>query len=121
MKYNKSKYYKYLRSVTWKNKRQEAFKLHGEYCKYCGATEQLEINHKHYRNIFKEDVLNDLEVLCAPCHRRYHGRVYKAKNERKKQFKKRQRNFRRIFQGGTALTMDEYRRQETRRRSTNLK
>lgn len=47
-------------------------------CRICGATKKLEINHKHYRNIFKEDVANDLEVLCRRCHMKYHGLVYKG-------------------------------------------
>ena len=68
-----AKYRKYLKSDAWKAKREEAFRLHGKRCKECGATRQLEVNHKHYRNIFNENVKEDLEILCHVCHCIYHG------------------------------------------------
>lgn len=87
-------------------KREEAFNIHGKFCRKCSSVKNLEINHKNYRNIYDENVKEDLEVLCKKCHREYHGiKGYKkeTKFQRKKRLKKRRVN------EGYAMTMDEYR------------
>lgn len=101
---DKKKYHEYLLSAEWKLKRKEAFKIHGKHCRKCAAQKRLEVNHKHYRSIFNEDVLNDLEILCHFCHREYH----RLKTKEAKRFR-RARNKRKIKMGSPAMTMDEYR------------
>jgi hypothetical protein len=61
----------------------------------------LEINHLHYRKLFKEDAKFDLEVLCHTCHCALHG----AKDKKKFAFKRRRAKSPRTV----AMTMDEYR------------
>ena len=67
----KSEYYAYLRSVQWKQKRQMAFDVYGKVCSLCNSRHDLEIHHRHYKNIFKEQI-EDLMVLCESCHKTYH-------------------------------------------------
>ncbi len=103
---SKKKYYQYLRSLEWKKKRQEAFKIHGKVCRNCGATERLEVNHKTYKNLFNEDIVNDLEILCHYCHCTYHGSTKFIKGgKRNKKFKRHQK----VFEAGSAITMDQQR------------
>jgi hypothetical protein len=106
--YDTRKYHRYLHSPEWKLKRQEAFKIHGKICKTCGATERLEINHKHYRNIFNESVADDLEVLCHYCHCVYHGmnpdRMPRLTKKERKQLKRQH-----IPGNPIAITMEQYR------------
>lgn len=108
-------YQKYLRSSQWKQKRRQAFELFGKKCKKCGATNRLEINHKHYRNIYNEDITNDLEVLCAPCHRRHHGIVFVSNGKHRNSIRRT-----RLKRLPPALTMQQYRAQGKSHRSTML-
>ncbi len=77
----------------------------------CGSNRRLEVNHLHYRTLFREDAKFDLEVLCHECHRSYHGATDRKKRRRKKTGRPRI----------VAMTMDEYRERETIHRSTMLK
>lgn len=109
IKFNRKYYHRYLRSKEWKTKRQEAFEFHGRVCKNCGATSRLEVNHKHYKNIFKENVAEDLEILCHRCHCIHHGMkpsklVGLSKTKRRK-LKWRHSSVK------IAVTMDEYKQQ----------
>ena len=36
------------------------------------ARESLTVHHRHYRNMFNENIAKDIGVLCQPCHKRYH-------------------------------------------------
>lgn len=63
----------YLRSPTWKQKREEAFVVHGRFCAVCRATTNLEVHHLRYRKwllpIFgRENVKKDLRILCKKHH-----------------------------------------------------
>lgn len=72
---HKEKYYKYLKSKDWKDKREALFKVRGRVCERCLKNlknQKADVHHKHYRNIFNEK-LSDLEVLCRVCHIKEHS------------------------------------------------
>lgn len=103
------KYLQYLRSVEWKKKRLQVFLIQGRFCKNCGETKSLEINHLHYRTLFNEDPAADLEVLCSHCHRKYHGRIFKDRKRKPRNFRKRAKKLHHIH-STAAITMDQYRK-----------
>lgn len=41
-------------------------------CEECGFQYELDVHHKHYKTFGKEDITNDLMVLCRRCHKDYH-------------------------------------------------
>ena len=64
-------YRAYLKTARWRAMRHWALELHGDECAQCGESENLQIHHKTYANLFKE-MPDDLEVLCSGCHRTAH-------------------------------------------------
>jgi hypothetical protein len=73
---HKRKYYDYLRSPEWKEKREKKLESVGHRCEICGVgsdTHQLVIHHKSYYSVFRER-LCDLEVLCEDGHDYRHSR-----------------------------------------------
>ena len=60
-------YRRYMKSNEWEQKRQQAFRFYGRKCGRCGATRQLQVHHRDYSRIGRED-MSDLEVLCDVCH-----------------------------------------------------
>lgn len=106
------RYRRYLRFPQWRAKRMQVFALYGRKCRKCGSTKKLEVNHKHYHNIFNER-LEDLEVLCRSCHEEYHGIAPVTGTKRQKRAR------RRFLKEGHAMTMEEYR--AAPHRPTNIK
>lgn len=68
---NKLEYYQYLRTPQWKLFRQLALDTLGHECGKCGNKNELQVHHKHYKNIFQENI-KDVMILCASCHRMTH-------------------------------------------------
>lgn len=64
-------YRDYLKSPQWAKKRQKAFRYHGRKCNICGRTENLQVDHLHYRTLFRE-AMTDLQILCRGCHENKH-------------------------------------------------
>jgi 5-methylcytosine-specific restriction endonuclease McrA len=62
-------YLDYLESPEWWALRKRALQRANYRCERCGRQGALEIHHRDYGNLGKEQ-LEDLEVLCPPCHRR---------------------------------------------------
>lgn len=67
-------YQKYLSSAAWKAKRLQVLERDGYKCLMCDAVhegiftkEQLQVHHRHYRNLFNEP-LEDLATVCPECH-----------------------------------------------------
>jgi len=60
-------YTSHLNSRTWRLLRREVLKRDNHECQTCCATGDLEVHHKHYRNLGNED-MKDLIALCVPCH-----------------------------------------------------
>ncbi|MCP4986889.1 MAG: HNH endonuclease [Colwellia sp.] len=72
---HREKYLNYLQSQEWQDKRQEVFNLRGRECERCGKDlnrKRADVHHKTYENLFKER-MEDLEVLCRPCHEDEHN------------------------------------------------
>jgi len=64
----------YLQTPAWYKKRAIAFAIHGHRCDVCGTTKgPLQVHHRHYRTLGREDPRRDLQVLCRPCHCETHG------------------------------------------------
>lgn len=69
-------YNKYLLSPEWRLFRQKAFKHYGKICIKCGSKKYLQVHHLHYKNLFHEK-LEDVLILCEPCHMKVHNRKSK--------------------------------------------
>ena len=61
----------YRASKRWKDLRTSICSLRGFKCETCGAGGNLHVHHKTYEN-FGNESIDDLELLCAGCHRRRH-------------------------------------------------
>lgn len=59
-------YKEYLSSPEWASKKKKVSYWHGKKCLICG-NKKVDVHHKTYNKIFKEDVKKDLVPLC-----RYH-------------------------------------------------
>lgn len=69
-------YSKYLQSRHWKDVKRRYYNRYGYFCKRCNHKRDLQLHHRHYRNIGNEQ-LGDLESLCRRCHRIEHGLMNK--------------------------------------------
>lgn len=69
----RAQYNAYLASPAWHDRRREALAHYGQACTRCGSTgPALDIHHRHYRTFGFESV-QDLDVLCRPCHDEEHA------------------------------------------------
>jgi len=85
-------YKSYLKSNEWAQIRIDLFSLRGRKCERCPNTKTLQIHHKTYKNIFKEEP-SDLIILCGRCHRSEHFKPKKVKKALKpKKRKKKNKN-----------------------------
>ncbi len=66
-------YAEYLQSPEWRAKADAAMRRARGFCERCGRPAQ-EVHHKTYERLFCERD-DDLEALCAPCHRMEHRRL----------------------------------------------
>ena len=67
-------YEDYLKTDHWQRTRRRAIQRQGGQCQLCRSTENLVVHHLSYERKGQE-LPSDLEVLCARCHRRIHGRL----------------------------------------------
>lgn len=68
-----SKFYeKYLKQKHWRDLRKVKIWASNYACEKCGSGENLEVHHLTYVRI-KRELLEDLQVLCGPCHAEEHG------------------------------------------------
>ena len=66
-------YSAYLQSPLWKDQRKRALRRAGFRCQVCSAKDQrLEVHHNSYDRLGRE-LIEDLCVLCSPCHRKIHN------------------------------------------------
>lgn len=77
-----SKYIQYLNSQEWLNLRLDIITSRIK-CERCGSKKCLQVHHKHYRTIYKENP-EDLELLCKKCHESEHKIKSKTKKPKKK-------------------------------------
>jgi len=70
-------YEAYIASPEWQKRRKQALIRAGQRCQVCNAGGQLHVHHRTYTRFGREDA-SDLTVLCAECHRLFHGRSDRA-------------------------------------------
>lgn len=67
----KSKYQTYLQSKEWQHIRKKALFRAKYRCQFCNSSQNLHVHHRTYKHIYS-DSLDDLIVLCALCHGKFH-------------------------------------------------
>ncbi|MDP8286265.1 MAG: HNH endonuclease signature motif containing protein, partial [Candidatus Electryonea clarkiae] len=74
------KYKEYRKSKKWEDLNNAALKKASYTCEICGKPAQV-VHHKTYPSNFKDDNLNNLQVLCKDCHYKIHKKQidYKKK------------------------------------------
>ena len=72
-------YLSYLQSPKWRKKRNAALEKAGHKCQLCNSKRNLHVHHKTYRNIGNERP-EDLIVLDARCHMKFHDRLVPQPN-----------------------------------------
>lgn len=65
-------YQTYLSSREWRSRREWALERANRRCQVCNGPDELEVHHRTYANLGAE-LPADLTVLCAGCHRLFHG------------------------------------------------
>ncbi len=61
------KYDEYLKSNTWKDKRDRVLKRDNYLCQACLRNEATEVHHKTYKHVFNEPLF-ELVSICKSCH-----------------------------------------------------
>lgn len=87
------KYKEYMESDVWREKRRIMLDRAGHKCQLCGTTKSLGVHHNTYKNLGDEP-LEDLCVLCWPCHSAHHERR-RLHKQRKRAARSRRRAARR--------------------------
>ncbi len=75
-----AEYKKYLKSAKWAMIRIDLFMLRGKKCEKCSSKHKIQVHHKTYKNIFKEEP-EDLIILCDYCHKSEHGIIKRKKGK----------------------------------------
>lgn len=65
------KYEDYLESWEWRQSRDAALRRAKWKCERCQSKRSLQVHHKSYERL-GEELPEDLEVLCGPCHEGHH-------------------------------------------------
>lgn len=65
-------YQAYLASPEWKHLRAQARQRAGHQCEHCGGSPD-HVHHVRYPKNLKDDVLENLIVVCESCHMKHHG------------------------------------------------
>ncbi len=68
----KRSYKEYLKSNTWKIKRDKVVKRANNWCEICKVNRAWQVHHKTYKRIFRER-LSDLVATCETCHKAEHN------------------------------------------------
>lgn len=71
-------YEEYMLSERWFAKRREVFRAKGIKCQVCSTSSYLHIHHGTYERFTKE-LIDDLFVLCKPCHKKLHKEYKKSR------------------------------------------
>lgn len=76
-------YYRYIASRNWQIKRQERLAIAQGRCDDCGASNVvLEVHHIDYAHLGDEP-MEDLSVLCIPCHDKETDRIRRKRYKNK--------------------------------------
>jgi hypothetical protein len=65
-------YTEYLRTPTWRRKRDGALRNAAYRCERCGDRRHLQVHHKTYDRVGGRELPADLEALCELCHYTHH-------------------------------------------------
>ena len=84
--FDKKKYYDYLKSNQWREKRKLALQFYGYNCCLCSSKHNIQVHHRNYRNLFRES-MEDLILLCESCHHQFHKKKI-WKNGKKSKYMK---------------------------------
>ena len=68
----KRSYKEYLKSDTWKIKRDKVIKRAKNKCEVCNTNRAWQVHHITYKRIFRER-LSDLVATCETCHKAEHN------------------------------------------------
>ena len=80
-----SRHKSYLKSEAWRAVKRERLKLTGGGCEECGTRGSLVGHHIHYPRNPYDCTVDDIQMLCHPCHNTLHkGRAQKKSRERKR-------------------------------------
>ncbi len=85
-------YEAYLRSPEWQAKRVQALARALNRCQVCNVGTRLDVHHRTYERFGDED-LDDLTVLCRPCHEIFHGSGRKTQRVAKQSQKKKRTSY----------------------------
>jgi len=80
---NQLTYRQYIASPVWKAKRQEALAFYGCICNRC-KQHGTDVHHKTYDRVGGQELMEDLEILCRPCHEAHHRLERLAKSSKRK-------------------------------------
>lgn len=62
---------KYYATKHWQKIATKAKKIY-KTCMFCNSSHKLNVHHRHYRTLFRENVNADLSLICADCHWLFH-------------------------------------------------
>lgn len=71
-KLRQAEYRAYLNTPLWKSIRRGALVKYGCICARCGESGN-DVHHKTYERVGGSERIEDLEVLCRPCHAAHHA------------------------------------------------
>lgn len=74
---NRDRYYEYLQSAQWARIRAAVVERDEHACMVCNSTRSLNVHHRTYDRIGREE-MRDLVTLCRACHERYHHESARA-------------------------------------------
>ena len=62
----------YMKSYKYQRKRKARLKMDNYECQQCGSQIHLNCHHKSYHRLGKEDIKEDLIIVCQECHNAIH-------------------------------------------------
>jgi hypothetical protein len=85
-KRRKVEYKKYINSPQWKEKRRLLFSAAGlPVCFKCGIWDvPMHVHHLTYARFGGDELMEDLAIVCVPCHEEIHALKHAVKKMRKK-------------------------------------
>lgn len=92
----RKEYNEYLKSPEWKEIRQLVFRRDGHVCQVCNTNPATQVHHITYER-FRNELLDDLLSVCAPCHSNLHPWQDEDSHKRVKPKKRRKSRVRVAF------------------------
>lgn len=67
-------------SKEWQEIRDFIQKRDGGKCRYCGSAINVQVHHRQYPELWGEENMDDLELVCLKCHAKIHNKTNKKEN-----------------------------------------